>query len=204
MILLQLALYCLLFVVLVKCAAGNSGLNCLYFYPKEYIEEAERRGLADKDAVMKKGKRFMLPFCVVMFAVLILIISVWNGVTDFKTAYIQSCVFLVVTNWFDGIVVDRLWVGRGKLWVIKGMEGVPYVKPWKLVLTKRAIATVLYLIIALAAAGMTALVAEEFGLVLEPLRQRGELAEGPVKAEIGHDEIKFLTFELAAEQGKVI
>lgn len=30
------------------------------------------------------------------------------------------------------------------------MEGVPYVKTWKLVLTKRAIATVLYLIIALA------------------------------------------------------
>ena len=45
MILLQLALYCLLFVVLVKCAAGNSGLNCLYFYPKEYVEKAERRGL---------------------------------------------------------------------------------------------------------------------------------------------------------------
>ena len=61
------------------CAAGNSGINCLYFYPKEYIEKAERRGLADKDAVMKKGKRFMLPFCVVMFAVLIVIISVWNG-----------------------------------------------------------------------------------------------------------------------------
>ncbi len=157
MILLQLALYCLLFVVLVKCAAGNSGLNCLYFYPKEYIEEAERRGLADKDTVMKRGKRFMLPFCVVMFAVLILIISVWNGVTDFRTAYIQSCIFLIVTNWFDGIVVDRLWVGRGKLWVIKGMEGVPYVKPWKLVLTKRAIATVLYLIIALAAAGIVVL-----------------------------------------------
>lgn len=57
----------------------------------------------------------MLIFCVVMFAVLIVIISVWNGVTDFITAYIQSCVFLVVTNWFDGIVVGRLWVGRGKL-----------------------------------------------------------------------------------------
>lgn len=84
-------------------------------------------------------------FCVVMFAVLIVIIYVWNGVTDFRTAYIQSCVFLVVTNWFDGIVVDRLWVGRGKLWGIKGMEGVPYIKPWKLVLTKRTIAMVLYL-----------------------------------------------------------
>ena len=30
---------------------------------------------------MKKEKRFMLPFCTVMFYVLIVIISVWNGVT---------------------------------------------------------------------------------------------------------------------------
>lgn len=37
------------------------------------------------------------------------------------------------------------------------LEGVPYVKAWKLVLTKRAIATVLYLIIALAAAGIVVL-----------------------------------------------
>lgn len=99
----------------------------------------------------------MLIFCVVMFAVLIVIISVWNGVTDFRTAYIQSCVFLVVTNWFDGIVVDRLWVGRGKLWGIKGMEGVPYVKPWKLVLTKRYRYGAASLIIALAATGIVVL-----------------------------------------------
>lgn len=37
------------------------------------------------------------------------------------------------------------------------MEGVPYVKAGKLVLTKRAIATVLYLIIALAAASIVVL-----------------------------------------------
>ena len=46
MLLLQLILYCLLFVLLVKCAAKDSGLNCIYFYPKEYINEAEKRGLA--------------------------------------------------------------------------------------------------------------------------------------------------------------
>ena len=31
-------------------------MNCVYFYPKEYIEEADKRGLIDKDAVMKKRK----------------------------------------------------------------------------------------------------------------------------------------------------
>lgn len=78
---------------------------------------------------MKKGKRFMAVFCLVMLVVLVLIISVWNRVTDFKTAYIQACIILVIVNWFDGLVIDRLWVGHSKLWIIEGMEGVPYVKP---------------------------------------------------------------------------
>lgn len=53
-----------------------------------------------------------------------MIISLWNHVKDFKTAYIQSCFFLIVMNWFDGIVVDELWVGHSKIWIVKGMEDV--------------------------------------------------------------------------------
>ena len=158
MLLLQLVLYCLLFILPVKCAVKSSGLNCLYFYPREYIEEAQRRGIAEKDAAMKKGKRFMIPFCLGLLIALILIISVWNGVTDFKTAYLQALLFLVVMNWFDGIVLDRLWVGHSKVWVIPGMEGVPYIKPWKTVLTKRTLGTVLYLVIAAMVAGIVVLV----------------------------------------------
>ena len=82
--------------------ARDSGINCLYFYPKEYIEEAHRRGIVDKDSTMKKGIRFLVPFCIIMFVVMIMIISLWNHVKDFKTAYIQSCFFLIVMNWFDG------------------------------------------------------------------------------------------------------
>ena len=82
----------MLYILLIKCAVGNSGLRCLYFYFKAYIEEAHRRGL----------------------------------------------------------VIDRLWVGHSKIWRIKGMEGMPYIKPWKDVLIKRSLATILYLILALA------------------------------------------------------
>ena len=130
---------------MVKYAAGNSGLNCLYFYPEEYIEEAQKRGIADKEATMKKGKHFMIPFCVIILIALILIISVWNHVTDFKTAYIQAVIFLVIVNWFDGIVIDQLWVGHSKLWMIEGMEGVPYTKPWGYMIKRRILASIMYL-----------------------------------------------------------
>lgn len=100
----------------------------------------------------------MIPFCIIIFAVLVLIISIWNGAADFKTAFIQAYLFLVVMNWFDGIVIDRLWVGHSRIWKIEGMEGIPYVKPWKTVLVKRGAATVLYLIIALVIAGIVVLI----------------------------------------------
>lgn len=69
----------------------------------------------------------MIPFCIVMLVVLVMIIAIWNHVTDFKTAYLQSYAFLlVVMNWFDDIV-------------------------------KRSAATVMYLIIVLVTAGIVVL-----------------------------------------------
>ena len=59
-------LFCLLFFLLVKCAVKNDGRNCLYFYPTAYIDEAQRRGLAEHGDVMRRGKRFMIPFRAVM------------------------------------------------------------------------------------------------------------------------------------------
>ena len=112
---LQNVLYCLLYALLIKCAVKNDGRNCLYFYPKEFLEEAQKRGIADKKTVMKRS------------------------------------------NWFDGIVIDRLWVGHSKIWQIDGMERIPYVKSWKTVLIKRGVATVLYLVVALVVAEIVVL-----------------------------------------------
>lgn len=55
-------------------------------------------------------------------------------------------------------MIDRLWVGHSKIWRIKGMEGVPYIKPWKDVLIKRSLATILYPILALALACVAVLI----------------------------------------------
>lgn len=158
MFVLQNILYCLLYFLLVKCAVRNNGLKCLYFYPPEFIEEAQKRGITDKDATMKRGKKFMIPFCMIIFLILVPVIAFWNHVTDFRTAFVQAYIFLVVVNWFDGIVMDRLWVGHSKIWAIEGMEGIPYIKSWKSVLIKRSLAMILYLVIALVIAGLSVLV----------------------------------------------
>lgn len=125
------------------------------FYPQEFLDEAQRRGIANKDEEMHKGKHFMTFFCLVIFAALIAIIAGWNGVKDFYTACFEAYLFLVVVNWFDGIVIDLLWVGHSSIWRI---EGIPYVKPWRMVVIKRSAAMTLYLLVAAAIGGIVVLI----------------------------------------------
>ena len=111
--------------------------------------------------LISASKLLLMP--ALLLVVLVLILAVWNRVPDFKTAYWQAYLFLLVMNWFDGIILDRLWVAHGKLWRIEGMEGVPYIKPWKTVLLKRGLATVLYLLIAPIIAGPAVLLSQWLG-----------------------------------------
>ena len=151
---LQIALYCLL----VKCAVKDNGRNCRYFYPKACLDEAQRRGIANREAEMKKGSRFMAFFCIVMLLALLAIVALWNCVSDFGTACLQTCLFPVVMNWFDGIVIDHPWVGQSRIWRVEGMEGVPYVKPWREVLVRRGMGTAIYLLLAPPIAGIALLI----------------------------------------------
>ena len=158
MIVLQLALYCALFTLMVKSGVGNSALNGLYFYPKPVREKVYELGLTDRETVARKRKRFMIPFFLVMLAALVLIVGLWNGIRAFRPAYLQALLFLEVMNWYDGIVIDRLWVGHSRFWVIPGTEGIPFVQTWPQVLRKRGLLSLVWLIGAAAAAGIVALV----------------------------------------------
>ena len=158
MIILQLILFCALFTLMVKLGVGNNALNGLYFYPKPVQEKVFELGLTDRETVTRKRKRFMIPFMLVLLAALVLIIGLWNGVRKFWTAYWQALLFLEVMNWYDGIVIDRLWVGHSKYWIIPGTEEIPFVQTWKQVLKKRGILTLIWIVGAALVAGIVILV----------------------------------------------
>ena len=157
MIVLQLVLFCALFTLMVKIGVGNDALNGLYFYPKPVQEKVYELGLTDRETVAKKRKVFMIAFFAVMAAALILILRVWNGIQSFWAAYWQALLFLEVMNWYDGIVIDRLWVGHSRFWVIPGTEEIPFVQTWPQVLKKRGILTLIWIAGAAVIAGIVVL-----------------------------------------------
>ena len=158
MILLQLILFCGLFTLMVKIAVGNNALNGLYFYPKPVQERAFELGLTDRETVATKRRRFMIPFFLVMLAALVLIVGAWNDVRTFRPAYLQSLLFLEIMNWYDGIVIDRLWVGHSSFWIIPGTEDIPFVQTWGQVLKKRGILTLIWIVGAAIVAGLVILI----------------------------------------------
>ena len=80
MIVLQLALFCLLFTAMVKYAVRGGAIDGLYFYPKKVQERAIEIGLTTRETMARKRKIFMTEFYIVMLAALVLIIGLWNRV----------------------------------------------------------------------------------------------------------------------------
>ena len=158
MIVLQLALYCLLFTAMVRLAVLGGAVNGLYFYPPSFQERAVALGLSDRETIDRKGRRFMAAFYIVMLAALVLIIGAWNGVSSFGAAYLQALLFLDVMNVYDGVVIDRLWVGHSRFWVLPGLEDVPFVQSWRQALKKRAVLALIWVAGAAVAGGLAALI----------------------------------------------
>lgn len=158
LIVLQLIIYCALFTGIVRLAVRGGAINGLYFYPKPVQERAFDIGLAERETVKSKRNRFMALFYIVMLAALLLIIGLWNRISDFWTAYLQALLFLEVMNWFDGIVIDKVWVGHSKFWVIPGTEDLPYIQTWNQVLKKRLFLSLVWAVGAAAVAGLVVLI----------------------------------------------
>ena len=93
-----------------------------------------------------------------MLLTLVLIIGLWNHISDFKTAYLYALLFLEVMNWYDGIVIDEVWVRYSKFWVLPGCEDMPYVQTIRQMLKKRLFLTLIWVIGAAIVAGIIVLI----------------------------------------------
>ena len=158
MIILQLVIYCLIFTLMVKYSVRGGAVDGLYFYPKAVQDRAIEIGLSTRETINRKRKIFMTEFYLVMLVTLVLIIGLWNHISDFKTAYLYALLFLEVMNWYDGIVIDKIWVGYSKFWRLKGCEDIPYVQTWAQMLKKRIFLTLIWVVGAVIVAGIGILI----------------------------------------------
>jgi hypothetical protein len=136
----------------------GGAVDGLYFYPKAVQDRAIEIGLTTRETMNRKRKIFMTEFYIVMLVTLVLIIGLWNHISDFKTAYLYALLFLEVMNWYDGIVIDEVWVRFSKFWFLPGCEDMQYVQTIKQMLTKRLFLTLVWVLGAAIVAGIVTLI----------------------------------------------
>ena len=101
---------------------------------------------------------FMISFYIVMLAALVLIIGMWNRASIFGEAYWQALLLLEVMNVYDGVVIDKLWVGHSRFWVLPGLEDAPFVQTWRQVLKRRSILALIWVVGAAIVGGIVVLI----------------------------------------------
>ena len=159
---LQILIYLILFTAAIKAVAGNNPVGCVFFYPKPVQQRVYDLGLTTPEIIRKRKTIFFTALLTGVPVLPVIFIGVWNGITDFRTAYVQALLFLEIMNWYDGIVVDRIWVKYSKFWIIKGTEDLPYVKSIKFVVIERLIMTFVYIPGAAVVAGMAVFLGKAF------------------------------------------
>lgn len=141
---LQIIIYLAFFTACVKLLVLNDPVRGIFFYPKEIQKRVFEMGLTKKE---EAGRRKAIFFTVLLTGcgvLPIIFIGVWSGISDFKTAFIHALILLETMNWFDGIIIDEIWVRFDKFWVIKGTEDISPVKKLSFVLAERFIMSAVY------------------------------------------------------------
>ncbi len=147
-----------LFTLLVRLYAIGGAINAVFFYPAEYQKTAVERGLTTNEIIKKRRSVFHWTFITAMLIALVVIVGIINKADTFFIAYLQSLLFLEIMNIYDGIIIDKVWVGYSKLWKIGGMEDIPYIQTWKQVLIKRGILALIWIPLSAVTAGLALLV----------------------------------------------
>ncbi|MCM1193759.1 MAG: hypothetical protein NC389_15190 [Acetatifactor muris] len=145
---LQLFIYLVCFTACIKLLVLNDPVRGIFFYPKPIRQRAFEMGLTTEEEAKKRKKIFFTALVLGIVLLPVVFIGCWSGVSDFRTAFIRAVIFLEAMNWYDGIVVDEIWVRFDRFWVIKGMEDMSHVKNLKFVLTERIVMTVVYIPVA--------------------------------------------------------
>lgn len=161
MIVLGLFLFCLLFTAVVKIFVPHNAIEGLFFYPASVQERVIAMGKANRAQIERRRKAFKLTISLVVAVSLFLMIGAWNGVRDFKTAYLQTLLSLEVMNVYDALVIDKLWVGHSRFWVIPGTEDLPFAKSWSYLWKERTKYAIVWVFGAAAAAGLVVLFFKE-------------------------------------------
>ena len=117
-------------LLVLVCAIGirKGAVGMVHLYDQKVQERCVALGLTTKEKIKQNALRFKA-LCIPVYLVYVLIcVYAINGAQGFFTVLEQLFVILFVMNLIDRFLIDGLWVGHTKAWIIPGTEDLmPYI-----------------------------------------------------------------------------
>lgn len=144
-----------------SCALGirKGAVNMVYLYSKEVQDRVIDLGLTTREKINITGKRFRLGGLCFFFVYIMVCVFIINGARGFVSTFTQFVSIILIMGVFDRIVVDLIWVGHTKAWIIPGTEDLmPYI-PIKVHIKKWIMTVIAYPAMAALICWLVALIA---------------------------------------------
>lgn len=119
------------FLLYLTCAVGirNGAVNMVFLYSEAVQERVVASGITTKEKILRSGKLFKTFGLLLCFGYTIICVFAVNGTRGFLPSLAEFSAILLIMGVFDRIVVDTIWVGHTKAWIIPGTEDLmPYIK----------------------------------------------------------------------------
>ncbi|MBQ8935170.1 MAG: hypothetical protein IJ049_02025 [Oscillospiraceae bacterium] len=142
------------------CLVGirNGAVQLVHLYEKDVQDRALELGLITAEKIKKNAVIFKSTGVVIYLAYPLVCVYGINGARGFISGFWQITAILLIMGVFDRIVIDVIWVGHTKAWIIPGTEDLrPYI-PAKVHAKKWIMTLVVYPAVTAILAGIMALV----------------------------------------------
>lgn len=146
-----LILYCLIGI-------KDGAVGMVHLYDKTVRQRCIELGLTTEEKI-KKRAIVMKMIGILMYVTYVLVfVYAVNSARGFLQGFLQLLIVLSVCNLIDRFLIDELWVGHTKAWIIPGTEDLmPYIKT-KDKIVKWLFGTVGIAVISAVLAGIMALI----------------------------------------------
>ncbi len=117
-------------ILYLSCAIGIRGgaVNMVFLYGKAVQDRAVELGLTTTERIRTSAKWFKSVGLLVYFVYTAVCVFAINGARGFWPSFWQFTAILWIMGIFDRIVIDVIWVGHTKAWIIPGTEDLmPYI-----------------------------------------------------------------------------
>lgn len=117
-------------LLVLVCAVGirKGAVGMVHFYSAEVQERCIELGLTTKEKIKRRAILLKVICLPIYFVYTFLCVFVVNGAREFLSALWQCAVIIFVMNLIDRFLIDGLWVGHTKAWIIPGTEDLqPYI-----------------------------------------------------------------------------